>query len=108
MIWSALTLTILKIHRLGLREERLKMVRRPNDFLEANKAGKPEPTTSAQRYQVKLHGQWIEVQFGIRISEVFLHYELADGTTGTARPSDWRLNQTLVDARKRRNKNIRS
>jgi hypothetical protein len=85
------------------------MVRRRNNvFLGATMAGKVKQPTLAQRYQVKLRGQWIEAQFGIRIMEVFLQYELEDGTTGTAPPSDWRINQTRGEAIQRQNERLGS
>jgi hypothetical protein len=83
------------------------MVRRRNESLAAIIVRKGEQTTLTQRYQVKLHGQWIEAQSGIRIMEVFLQYELKDGTTGTAQPSDWRINRTLVEATQYQNKRLK-
>ncbi len=77
------------------------MMRRRDDSLEANMAGNAELATSTKRYQVKLLGQWIEAQSGVRVMEEFLYYELEDGTTGMARPSDWRLNRTIFKATKR-------
>jgi hypothetical protein len=87
-------------------EGKQNVVRQLNDSIEANKALKAQQTTS--RYQVRLRGRWTEVKFGVRIMEVFLQYELEDGTTGTARPSDWRLNRTRFEETKRRNKALGS
>jgi hypothetical protein len=84
------------------------MVKRIVNSPATNDAAKAEQTKSPQRYQVRLHGQWTEVQYGVRVMEEFLHYELEDGTTGTARPLDWRLNRTVVETTRRRKKRLGS
>ena len=43
------------------------------------------------RYEVKLRGEWRKTKSGLRIEDVFLIYELFDGTTGKVGPEDWRL-----------------
>ena len=43
------------------------------------------------RYQIKLQGKWVKAKTGLRIEDVFLFYELFDGTTGKVGPQDWRL-----------------
>ena len=45
------------------------------------------------RYQIKWRGEWVKIKSGIRIEDVFLIYELYDGTTGKVGPEEWRLDR---------------
>ena len=52
-------------------------------------------TSRPGRYQIRWCGEWVTAKSGIRIRDVFLSYELYDGTSGTAGPDAWRLNRGL-------------
>jgi len=49
------------------------------------------------RYEIKLHGEWRKTKSGVRIEDIFLIYELFDGTTGKVGPEDWRLDRLRRD-----------
>ena len=45
------------------------------------------------RYEIKLRGKWLKTKYGVRVEDVFLIYELSDGTTGKVGPENWRLDR---------------